>query len=156
MRSQAIAALVSLTLAACSALQGPPAAPEPWYPATSENGDPVFAVFESRIPCADCERITVALVLYRDRQTQAPTMYKLARVYVAKSPEDRIVSGGTWSVARGTKLDPRATVYQLDSNAPREFQFYWAIGQDILFILDPALSPKVGTAGYGYALNRTR
>ena len=59
-------------------------------PGDNARGDPVFAVFESRIPCADCEKIKFALALYRDRDTQAPTTYKLARVYVAKT-DDRIV-----------------------------------------------------------------
>ena len=128
---------------------------EPWYPVVNKNGDPVFAVFESRIPCAECEKIKFALALYRNRETKAPTMYKMARVYVAKG-NDRTVNEGTWTITRGTKLDPQAVVYQLDSNAPREFRSYWAIGQDILFILDQDMNPRVGDAGYGYALNKTR
>jgi len=43
----------------------------------------------------------------------------------------------------GAKFDPQAAVF-------------WAIGQDILFILDQDGGPRVGNAGYGYALNRTR
>jgi hypothetical protein len=36
-----------------------------------------------------------------------------------------------------------------------ESRAFWAIG-DILFILESDLGPRVGTAGHGYARNRTR
>jgi hypothetical protein len=147
-----LAALVLACLAACSPA---PTAIEPWYQATNAGGDPLFAVFESRIPCADCQTIKFALVLYRDRASGAPSTYRLARVHVGKGDE-RTVSEGTWRMARGTKLDPQALVYQLDANAPVEFRAFWAIGRDLLFILDRDLQPRLGTAGYGYALNRTR
>ncbi len=156
MKLQTIAVLIWLTLSGCRYLHNSPTTPEPWYPSVNANSDPVFAVFESRIPCADCEKIKVALVLYRHSETKAPTTYKLARIYVAKRPEDRIVVDGTWTITRGTNLDPNAIVYQLDANAPQEFQTFWVAGQDILFILDHKLRPKVGTAGYSYALNRMR
>ncbi|MGH7209407.1 MAG: copper resistance protein NlpE N-terminal domain-containing protein, partial [Nitrospiraceae bacterium] len=68
-------------------------------------------------PCADCETVKFALVLYRNPETSAPTTYLLARVYVAKGDE-RTVNAGTWAMTHGTKLDPQALVYQLDSNAP--------------------------------------
>jgi NlpE N-terminal domain len=151
--------IVSVLLAAslgCSSVPESPAAPPPWYPMADQHGNPLFAVFESRIPCADCEKIKFALALYRDKATNAPATYQLARVYVAGSPEGRIVVAGTWTITTGTKLDPNATVYRLDTRAPVEFRAFWAMGQDILFILDADTSPRVGTAGYGYALNRTR
>jgi hypothetical protein len=140
-------------LTGCAAQPQVPTAEEPWYPATSGNGDEVFAVFESRIPCDDCEKIKFALVLYVDGETKQPTAYQMARVYVAKGDE-RIVNSGGWTITSGTSLDPRAVVYQLDANAPHEFRYFWAIGEDILFILDQEKEPRVGTAGYGYALNR--
>jgi hypothetical protein len=126
-----------------------------WYPTVNENGDSIFAVFESRIPCADCERLKFALVLYRSSEANLPTTYRMARVYVGKGDE-RIVNQGTWSVVQGTHLDPEAVVYRLDEQAPEEFRLFWAIGEDILFILDRDLNPRVGDAGYSYALNRTR
>lgn len=128
---------------------------ETWYPSVNEDGDPVFAVFGSRVPCSDCERLKFALVLYRDRKTHTPTTYRMARVYVGKG-DDRIVNQGTWSIIHGTRLDSQAVVYRLDGQAPEEFRHFWAIGDDILFILDRNLSPRVGDAGYSYALNRTR
>ncbi|MFO1349930.1 MAG: copper resistance protein NlpE N-terminal domain-containing protein [Gammaproteobacteria bacterium] len=153
---RSLAALILIILSGCGQFGKTPPAVEPWYPTVNENGDPVFAVFESRIPCADCQKIKFALALYRDPKTKAPTTYKLARVYVARSPEDRMVNEGHWMIKHGTRLNPQATVYQLDANAPSEFRWFWAIGEDILFILDQDLNPRVGTAGYGYALNKIR
>ena len=146
---------ILVVLAGCGSLAKTPPTIEPWYPPVNEQGDPVFAVFESRIPCEDCEKIKIALALYKDQVTQEPTTYKLARVYVAKG-DDRLLNEGIWSIANGTALDPQAVVYQLDGNAPEEFRSFWAIEDDILFILDQDMKPRVGTAGYGYALNRTR
>jgi hypothetical protein len=137
----------------CNTQPKTPATVEPWYPATNENGDGVFAVFESRIPCDDCEKIKFALALYMDSETKMPTTYQMARVYVAKG-NDRTINTGTWTITHGTSLNSQAVVYRLDTNAPQEFQFFWAIGEDILFILDQEMNPRVGTAGYSYALNR--
>ncbi len=137
-------------LAGCAADDAPL---PPWYPAVNADGDPVFAVFESRIPCENCEKIKFALALYTDPAGGAPTTYQMARVFVGRG-NDRIINEGNWSITRGTSLDPQAVVYRLDSGAPEEFQAFWAIGEDILFILDQDMQPRVGDAGYSYALNR--
>lgn len=138
-----------------------PANVPPWYPATNENGDPIFAVFFNRLPCPDCKmppgppsKIKFQLVLYKDRETQAPTTYKMARVYAAQGPTDRIINEGTWTITQGTKSDPQAIVYQLDANAPDEFRSYLVISDDILFILDQEQQPRVGNGFYSYTLNR--
>jgi hypothetical protein len=141
--------LTALAAAGCAT---PPVTPKRWYPEVNARGDALATVFESRIPCLDCQAIKFGLALYRGRDG-APSTYRMARVYVAKGNE-RTVNEGAWSVARGTKLDPQAPLVQLDGNAPAEFRAFWVIGENILFILDRDLSPRVGTAGYGYALNR--
>jgi hypothetical protein len=136
--------------------------PAPWYPATTAAGDTLQAVFQSRVPCLDaegrgapwCQTVKVALVLYHDPRTHHPASYLLARVYVGDG-SGRIVSAGSWSVATGTGDDPNARVYELDRNAPEDFRSYWAISDDVIFVLDGNRNPRVGDAGYGYALNRT-
>ncbi|HEX6691525.1 MAG TPA: hypothetical protein VF110_10310, partial [Burkholderiales bacterium] len=80
-----------------------------------------------------------------------PTTYKMVRVYVGKG-NDRLEDLGAWSASPGAPFD----VYRLDAAAPAEFRSFWAIEQDILFVLDASGRPRVGTAGFGYALNRTR
>jgi len=60
------------------------------------------------------------------------------------------------AIGRGTKLDPNAAIVSLDEQVPPEFRVYWVVDEDILFLLDQDLSPKVGTASWSYVLNRTR
>lgn len=128
----------------------------------NDAGDPVGAVYEGRVPCSDmdppsCEKVKVALVLYQEIDSGALTTYKLARVYVGDTPEGRQErTEGAVTVAPGTSLDPGATVYELDSSAPLDFRLFWAIGDDLLFILDQHRQPKVGTASWSYVLNRTQ
>jgi hypothetical protein len=136
-----------------------PTAFPPWYPAANESGDPAFADFENHVPCAiddppadGCQRVKFGIVLYRDAVTNQPTTYVMSRVRVGVS-SDRHVNEGTWSITRGTALDPEATLYRLDTGAPEGLDAYWPIGDDILFILDEQLLPRVGDAAYGYALN---
>lgn len=151
-----------LTLAACGLSEGQTAAREPWYPSVNAHGDPVMAVYESRVPCLDeraratpgCEKVKVALILYRDAASGAPTTYLLGCVYVGDD-SGRLETAGSWSMGAGTALDPAARVYELDANAPAEFRSYWVVSADILFILDRDRRPRVGDAGYGYVLNRT-
>jgi len=127
----------------------------PWYPETNTNGDSIMGEFGSRIPCADCERLKFSLVIYEDAQTKLPTTYMMARVYVGRD-ENRIINSGNMRIIRGTALDPSHLVYELTSGAPGEFTLFWKVDENILFILDPNRQPKVGDAGYGYALNRIR
>lgn len=131
----------------------------PWYPAANEGGDPAFVDFENHLPCEiddspveSCQRVKFGLVLYRDPESKEPTTYVMSRIRVGVS-DDREVNEGTWSIGRGTALDPEATVYRLDTGAPEGLDVYWPIGDEILFVLDEQLMPRVGDAAYGYALN---
>lgn len=160
--TQLVGMLLLTSLAACVCQQRGPVAVDPWYPQITEKGDRVAGVFEGRIPCTEpslvnCEKVKVALALYRDARSNALTSYQLARVYVATNPEgSQLIVTGAAGTARGTKLDPNATVIWLDEKAPREFRAYWAIDENVLFMLNQDLSPKVGTASWSYVLNRTR
>lgn len=136
-------------------LQGAPTVPEPLYPALNANGDPILGVFEGRIPCADCERTKVALVLYESATTKAPSTYWLARVGVGKT-DDRIVTQGTWTTRRGAKDYPEAVVYELDANTPEDLRLYWRVSENVLLPLDRDLNVKAGNASWGYMLSRTR
>ena len=155
-------AIAIVTAAAWFITANAPARPTafpPWYPAANDSGDPAFADFENHVPCTiddppadDCQRVKFGLVLYRDALTHAPTTYLMSRIRVGVS-NDRHVNQGTWSIEQGTSLDPEATIYRLDTGAPDGLDAYWPVGEDILFILDERLMPRVGDAAYGYALN---
>ncbi|MEI2695207.1 MAG: copper resistance protein NlpE N-terminal domain-containing protein [Saprospiraceae bacterium] len=149
-----VAAVVTITvfMSSCKAQK---IAPEPWYSETNTNGDSVLAVYESRIPCPDCERLKFALVIYGNTRTGLPSTYTMARVYVGKN-NDRLTNSGNIIVKQGTSMDSTHIVYFLSTGAPKAYQLFWKVTKDILFILDDNLTPRVGDAGQGYALNRTR
>lgn len=128
---------------------------QPWYPETNTNGQTVLAVYENRIPCPDCERLKLALVVYGNTQTNQPTAYLMSRIYVGKN-NDRLTNAGDVNITQGTSLDSLHIVYQLTSGAPAEYQSFWKINEDLLFILDENLTPRVGDAGHGYVLNKIR
>ena len=127
----------------------------PWYPETNDNGDPLLGVFESRVPCSDCERLKFALAIYKNQQTNLPSTYIMSRVYVGRD-ENRISNSGNVSVTNGTSIDPLHIVYNLTSGAPEEFESFWKVDDNLLFILDSNLAPRLGDSGYGYVLNRVR
>jgi hypothetical protein len=130
----------------------------PWYPETNLNGDSIYGAFENKLPCSDqgCAKIKFALAVYKNAQTNSPTTYLMARVYVARDENGRITNNGDISISTGIPSDATVTVYNLTSGAPDEFKHFWKINDDLLFILDNDLKPRIGNAEYGYVLNRTR
>lgn len=155
----ALAAVVALVIALVTRGPETPQTFGPWYPLTNQSGDPAVADFENHVPCAiddpavsDCQRVKLGVVLYRDEATGAPSTYLISVVRVGVG-NDRETHEGTWTVARGTGLDPQATVYQLDTGAPEHLRQYWPVGHNILYLLDKDKMPRVGDAAYGYALN---
>lgn len=162
LKTGALFVLAFLMLVACAEDSSTAGAPSPWYPRVNAAGDPVFAVFESRLPCLDeqalatpgCERVKLALVLYRNPRTAAPTTYLMSRIYVGGG-DRRYLNEGNWTIDSGIKKDAHARVYELDANAPADFRSYWVISSDIIFVLDRTRAPRLGDAGHGYALNRT-
>ncbi len=129
---------------------------EPPYPEVNANGDTILAVFEGRVSCpvVICVggRMKVQLTLYQNQETKAPTTYWLG--LIGSKGNDRIVTQGALTVRHGVKDYPQAVVYELDSNANRDFRYYWKVNDDILFLLDENLSPKVGDNAWGYMLGR--
>ena len=59
---------------------------------------------------------------------------------------DRLTNSGNIVVKQGTALDSTHIVYQLSTGAPSEYQLYWKVTNDILFVLDENLTPRVGDA----------
>ena len=131
-----------------------------WYPLANEAGDPAVADFATRVPCTiddppapTCQRVKFSVVLYSDEASGEPSTYLISIIRVGVS-DARETHEGTWTVGQGTALDARATTYELDDGAPEHLRAYWAIGDDILFLLDEDRMPRVGDTGYGYALSR--
>ncbi|TCC16620.1 hypothetical protein [Kribbella speibonae] len=129
----------------------------PWYPLTDQAGARASADFENHVPCTvddppvtDCQRVKLGVVLYGT--PSAPSTYLISIVRVGTGDDTRETHEGTWTVTRGTALDPAATVYQLDASAPAHLRTFWPVSTEILYLLDQTRMPRPGTAAYGYAL----
>jgi len=149
---------VVVAIVLVTAVSKPPEVFGPWYPVVNSAGDAAVADFENHVPCAldpvpnvACQRIKLGVVLYRNTAGE-PTTYLISIVRVGVG-DDRETHEGTWTEAKGTGLDPEATVYRLDRSAPDHLRAFWPIGDDILFVLDQGGMPRVGDEAYGYALN---
>jgi hypothetical protein len=149
------AMLLVLTLTGCTHSDIVQISFDPPYPERNASGDSVFAVYEGRTPCSaeGCEKLKVALVLYRNPATQAPTTFWLGRIGVGQG-NDRIVTQGTWSVLHGVQDYPEAVVYALDAGTDAELRYFWRVNEDILLVLDQNMRPKAGNAAWGYMLSR--
>jgi len=95
------------------------------------------------------------LTLYQDPKAHTPTVYKLvAESDSAKPPAERKPitkeKEGRWSIAKGTKADPNAVVYEL-----ADAVHFYKLSDDVLHALNPDRTLAVGTAGWSYTLNRT-
>jgi hypothetical protein len=155
----ALADVVAVVFELVSPVPEEPLTFGPWYPLVNHSGDPAVADFENHVPCAiddppaaECQRVKLGVVLYRSEATGAPSTYLISVLRVGVG-NDRERHEGTWTVARGTGLDPQATVYQLDTGAPEHLRQYWPVGDNILYLLDKDKMPRVGDAAYGYALS---
>ncbi len=125
------------------------------------TGAGVLGIFEGRCPCrelatllkasvsAECFKTKWSLTLLQDPQTRQPTTYELDGSFYRANRRK-----GNWSIVKGTKNDPNAVVYQLESDNPDQ-TFYLLKGDDnVLFFLDKNKSLLVGNELFSYTLNR--
>ena len=125
------------------------------------SGPSVVGTFDGRLPSAELAKdwkVTIRpetwkvkwrLTLYQDSTTHQPTTYHLLGTLDRSAARQ-----GKWAIVRGTKTDPNAVVYQLDSDKP-EVSVYLLKGDDnVLFILDQQRNFRVGTIDLSYTLNR--
>jgi hypothetical protein len=102
------------------------------------------------------------LVLYQDPATGAPTTYNLTSAYgLAKPNTNDLIDGGTpivmegnWAITTGTKSDPEATVYQLNTSDSQTTVSFLKISDDLIHILSSEKSLLVGNGAWSYTLNR--
>lgn len=125
------------------------------------NEKVLVGVFDGRTPCnelagqinekvtAECIKIKWRLTLYSDSMNGHQGEYELIG-FVYKKNTPRL---GKWSIRKGTKADPQATVYQLEI-AGRATLFLLKGDENVLFFLDQELKLLVGNKDFSYTLNR--
>jgi|ERR1043166_9749719 hypothetical protein len=125
------------------------------------TGPDIFGVFVGRTPCQELARqmnVTVSdecikrkwvVVLREDPTTHVPTTYDLYGSGYRPVPRT-----GKWTIAKGTKADPKAIVYQLDPDPSGSFISFLKADDNVLLFLGKNGSPLVGNIYFSYALNR--
>lgn len=132
---------------------------------SQEPGDTLnrklYGVFDGRTPCwelaghlnetvtAACTKIKWRLTLYEEKAGQGGSFTLEGFVY----RKDRI-GKGKWTILTGTKNDPTAIVYRLDSDEGAPTLFLQKGDENVLFFLDRNMNLMVGNRDFSYALNR--
>jgi len=126
--------------------------------ATGEN---VFGVFEGRTPYQGIARqLNTArhdagfkakwrVTLYKDPETGRPTTYKVEGTLFRRDTRE-----GKWTIGRGSKDNPQATVFELAATGSQNAIHLLQGNDDVLFFLDADRRPLVGNADFSYTLNR--
>ena len=127
------------------------------------KGPQVHGYYEGRSPCREitqllgvagrdeCIKIKWQLILFQDPATGAPTTYALGGFLWRNPPKT-----GKWAMAKGTKEDPNALVYQLDPDDPQRCFSFLKADENILFFLDKQRDLMIGNSRFSYTLNRVR
>lgn len=127
----------------------------------------IVGVFDGRTPCykdlleltgisaAGCQIIKLRLTLSQDVSTHTPTTFEFQTIYVGKG-DTKYTPKGKWRMTQGTKTDPQAIVYQLDSEKPNVSLLLQKADDNILFFLDKERNLLVGNNYSSYTLNRVR
>jgi hypothetical protein len=140
-----------------------PAQSEPsnFWKETPRVGPQVHGYFEGRSPCQEiarllnvsgresCIKIKWQLLLFQDPVTRVPTTYALGGFAWRNPPRT-----GKWVIAKGTKEDPNAVVFQLDPDEPKGFLSLLKADENILLFLDRDRNPLIGNSRFSFTLNR--
>lgn len=156
--SARFAALLALGLASgCGSAEAPPDA-QAFQPAAGAFAaqTPATARYAGTLPCADCAGIRVELALNADAASGEPTTYELKETYLGSmSPEAQkpYTQTGRWSIQKGTRTNPDATVYLLDGGGDAErVRSFERVGEQELVMLDR--QQERARSGHSYSLMR--
>lgn len=148
-------------------------------PITSQifSYDRAGGTFEGVTPCdtdpkpllqipknAPCDHMTWKLVLSQDQKTGKPTTFALDGAYGLSQPNTPAghIGGGTkihlegnWEITKGVKGNPDVIVYRLKTNNSSGDITFLKVGNNLLHLLGPDNTMRVGNGGWGYTINRT-
>ncbi len=81
----------------------------------------LVGIYYGHLPRDGHPRQKVTLVLLADPESGAPKGYVLERIGVAKMPNARFITKGSWKLIKDPNR-PAAVIYELDSEAPSELR----------------------------------
>jgi hypothetical protein len=103
-------------------------------------------IYYGHLPRDGHPRQKVTLVLLADPESGAPKGYVLERIGVAKMPNARFITKGSWKLIKDPNR-PAAVIYELDSEAPSELRDFWEVDKSMLLVLEKDL--RVRRSGFG-------
>jgi len=125
------------------------------------KGKNVYGIFEGRSPCAQIDKLMGAtlpaeldhlkwqVILYQDSVTRKSATFSLTTEMFNRRPLT-----GKWSIARGAKNNPAATLIVLNCERIDKKINLLKGNENVLFILDENLEFMTGDADFSYTLNR--
>jgi hypothetical protein len=120
-------------------------------------GPHIFGVFRGRTPCQElaellntpasdaCNKVKCRLFLYQDPATKLPTTYE----WFGKTK-----STGKWTITKGTKADPTATVFRLEMADLKAQLNFLQVDENVIYVMDRNEIPLTGNLHFSYTLNR--
>ena len=106
----------------------------------------LVGIYYGHLPRDGHPRQKVTLVLLADPESDAPKAYVLERIGVAKMPNARVITKGSWKLIQDPNR-PAAVIYELDSEAPPELRDFWEVDKSTLLVLEKDL--RVRRSGFG-------
>ncbi len=118
------------------------------------------SIFSGRTPCnpilsrlnnighSGCQRVKISLTLNENGECE------LAIVYVGMG-NTKYIKYGNWNMTRGSRLNPKASVYRLSFDKPEKPVLLMKGDDYVLFFLDDEKNLLVGNAELSYTLNRS-
>jgi hypothetical protein len=126
-------------------------------------------VFDGRMPCyapllalsgktsAGCHLVKCRIIFFSDTKLHSPSSLKFYTIHVGTGGT-RYLATGKWIITRGTKMDPDATLYQLQFNSEKQQQNLVLLKGDdnVLFLLDNEMNCMAGNDYCSFTLNRKK
>ena len=110
----------------------------------------------------DCALVQWRLELQQDPVSLKPTTYKLSSVnrFIVKGtnmysePGTKTETEGKWAIVNGTKTNPKAIVYRLESDKPEKSISFLKLSESLIHILDINGKLMIGDESFSYTLSR--
>lgn len=125
--------------------------------------DPIAQViYDGRTPCQEfamehqmnvsqaCFKLKWKLTLNRNPFHFQPTTYSIRKV-VDNTPKDIT---GTWTIVKGTEVNPDAIIYQLDPDKPNQTISLLVVDENILYFLHRNQELFIGNGDFSFTLNK--
>lgn len=134
-----------------------------------------FATYVGTSPCGnilkpflgvanetECDFTKWTLTLYQPK-TNRPAMVKLVYRYGVSKPntsgfmdEKRAEFEGHWTIQKGTKTKPNATVYQITIHKLDKNLLFVKLNDNLIHLLDSQRNLMIGNAGHSYTFSKQK